>query len=56
MGKPWDAAKEVGVSEEKALLYVKQTILGAATVMAKTDTPLDISRHRMVSLQTSIGE
>ena len=34
------AAREVGVPKEKALLYVKQTILGAATVMAKTNTPL----------------
>lgn len=34
------AAESVGVDKEKALLYVKQTILGAAAVMANTDTPL----------------
>ena len=34
------AAEAVGVDKARALRYVKQTVLGAATVMAKSDTPL----------------
>ncbi len=34
------AAEAVGVDKERALRYVKQTVLGAATVMAQTETPL----------------
>ncbi|MBP3437245.1 MAG: pyrroline-5-carboxylate reductase [Clostridia bacterium] len=34
------AAVACGVEEEKALLYVKHTLLGAASVMCQTQTPL----------------